>query len=432
MEFNLKYNSSFELTLESSADASEINTIFDEVYRHLANNSQMKGFRNKKIPISVVKTNFANRAKSMVANLLVQKACDYTKKQPLKFIELADDLSSLKTYPNESKPYKFSLKFSVQPMPKINSTLTGMKLDIPNISTTQDKIDWHLSLYQRADNEKQVVENRAAEEFDMLICEIKVEVDKIPCEVLSKNPGIIHLSRKNPEITDVLKGIKQGETRTFDIEPNDKNPYMIDKVKKTYFVRVYKIVEFHKAPLDNNLAKKFNHNSIDDLKNFIKSTIEYESSLETRNALEKQIIETLLKEQKAELAKASINEQKDLLKKDLSNEMLMLGWPTSKVDQKLNELDSDLEKESLEKCSLELIISQVIAELNIIPTSQDIENKIKAISSTESKPESEIRKRFSTKQGSTYLNYIISKDKVFDHIINNATFNKNKESNATN
>ncbi len=427
MNFNLKYESPFDLKVTSSVPSSKIDSMFNEIYAALAQNTQVKGFRKKKIPINIIKTNFSNRAKIEVFKTLTNQVYGHLSSQRINIIELTDDLSSYTPMPEEGKEYKFTLSFKVQPMPKIKSKITGMVLDKPNISTiTQEDIQRQIDIYRRAGNSKQIVENRTVQDYDIIVADILVELDGIYSKVLSKTPGAIHLTKQScpQEMIDGLIGMKLSETRTINLNPKSDPDTYIDRVKRKYTVKLYKIVEISASQLDDNLAKKFNLDTVASLKDQARKMVEFENSIITRDNLKKQICDILLKEQTFEVAPKDVEAQKNLLKLNLSQSMQMYGVTNNEIEKQLKNMENELEKKSLNKCSLELIISQIIAELGITVTDRDIEEQIRQIHLREGIPLSNLKKRYSNKQARFSLEFSIAKERAFDHIISNAKFNQ--------
>ena len=426
MKINLKHKTAFDLTASSTVEAPQINQIFDTVYKEIVKSANIKGFRKHKTPLSVIKTSFSARATSMVLNELVKTVIANLESKSINILELTTKDLIKKNPPVPNKKYELSLDFKIQPVLKVNTKLVGMTLDRPKNSIAPEDTEKQINFFKKMGAIKKLASSRGAKEDDILIIDVDVEIDGVYSNTLSKKPGVIYLTKDSmyPVMYDNLIGIKPFEEKEFLVQPNETVNFenFFDNFKKKYSVKLYKIIEHIEPELDEEFLKKINLDSKSKLHEVAKKRAQISIQKKVRLELEDKIRNTLFEDQQIEVSKEDLNAQVSFLKVRLSQMMYSFGFSNQKIEKNLKLFNSQIEKESLKQCSLDLIFSHLIKNLKITVSSNDMEEKIKLIHLTEGVPLSSLKKKYSDRQNLIALEFSIAKDKVFDYIISNANF----------
>ena len=418
MKIDLKHNSAFDLTVSSKFEASEVNEIFDTVYKDIIKNAKIKGFRKNKTPVNVIKASFATRATSMVFDKIIEKVFYYLESQSISIVELKSKDLIKKNPPAPNKNYEFSLDFKIQPVIKIQTELKGMTLNKPKNSVTPKDIDRQINFLKKMGAVKKLTSLRGAKEEDILILDVEVEIDEEYSQTFSKKPGVIYLSKNSchPVMFEQLIGMKPFEEKVITITSKEKANFenFIDNFKKKYSVKLFKIIEHEDVKLDlkptNQLEEAANKRA------------QIEIQQKGRSELENKICETLLKDQTQEVSKEDLLAHKNLLKSRLRQMMFGFGFSDQKIERKLAQYEKQIETYCSNQYSLDLIFSHLIKNLKITVSKDDIEERLRLIHLREAVPLSMLKQKYSDRQSLLSLEFSIAKDRVFDYIISNANF----------
>jgi len=315
---------------------------FDIVYTKLAGRTEVKGFRSGKAPKNLtIMAIGENKLISKIIDLALQetypKALNDEKLIPIappkinikKMADLVGDAAELE-YEAE---IELLPEVKVGDYKKIRIKKSKAKLDV-----AKEELDQVLSHLQRQHATFKEI-TRPAKEGDRVEVDFEGKERGVVLENLtSKNyPVILGSKVLIPEFEKKVEGMKKGEEKEFKIKVKDKS---ID-----FKVKILDLKEVILPPLDDELAKKFQKNTFNELEKAIKEDIVKQKEIQEKQNIENQVAEELLKIIKIEIPDSLIDQESNRIIENLKNRISMSGMPFEKYLEQIKKTEEELKNE---------------------------------------------------------------------------------------
>lgn len=322
---------------------------FSRTYNKLAPSVEVKGFRPGKAPRNLtIMAIGENRFTTEIINLAINETYGQALKQenltPVappkinvkKMVDLVGDAAEI----------EYEAEVDLLPEIKIgNYKSIKIKKSKAKIIAEKDELDQILSHLRRQHATFKEID-RPAKEGDRVEIDFEGTERGVRLENLSsKNyPVILGSKVLIPEFEKNVIGMKKGQEKKFKIKIKDKN---ID-----FTVKLLDVKEVILPPLDDELAKKFQKNSLTDLKKAIEEDVVKQKQLQEKQNQENQVVEQLLKIIEVEVPLSLIEQETNRMLENLKNRIAMSGMPFEKYLEQIpgskpgtHKSEDDLKKE---------------------------------------------------------------------------------------
>ncbi len=200
---------SIEVEIPADLISNEARKVTTEFGRH----AKVPGFRPGKVPTSVVRTRFAKEIQEeVVSRVLGQSFRDVVREKGLEPVG-DPQLEHLDPF-IDGAPMKFKAKFEVKPQIELGE-YRGLEIDDPKIEVTDTDIDAMIERLRDQASHYRVESERGLEDGDFAVIDIASTGEGIEPKTDS---GHFRVGEESPlpELHDVLRGKKPGETASFD------------------------------------------------------------------------------------------------------------------------------------------------------------------------------------------------------------------------
>lgn len=179
--------------------------------------ARIPGFRNGKVPATIIRSKFADEIKSEVVEHLIPPAFR-AETEKLKLVPVGQPrVTDLEL--EDEKPMRFKAVFEVLPTidvtgyKEIKVAHEAVEVGDDEVQKTLDTLREQNSTYINVD------EDRGLTEDDYASGSFKSTGPEEGAEPVEMNDILVHIGGKNtlPEFSDNLRGAKAGETRSFDV-----------------------------------------------------------------------------------------------------------------------------------------------------------------------------------------------------------------------
>lgn len=292
---------SFKKKLFVEIESNDVNQVFADVCIKLQKTAKINGFRTGKVPLSYIKTHFAKKIAIDTAELLIRKflfkALEANNLAPISMPELTN-----MNLPQENSNYTFEVSFEILPNIEIPD-YNGLEIQVsPLVKVNEDLIQERLNYLQSAQAErKEVSEDIGLESTHDVNIDLNISspTDTIIPNLQKEN---VYIDTKDIDLYPTLIqkilnqsiGLKTNEQKTFTLQTNktefqsfinfaysdtQTSNINIDKIENESFeiqvnIKIKTIYEKNLPPLDDNFAKLFNVESLELLKQQIKTKLE--------------------------------------------------------------------------------------------------------------------------------------------------------------
>lgn len=408
----VKKKMSFEIPWDCVKDE------LDSVYRDIGKKAKIKGFRPGKVPRKVLVNFFKSDAEGEAITNIVNKY----------YWQAVDDkglvtLSRPEIEQNgltENADFSFSAVFETEPDFEPQS-YKGMELEKTVYVVADDDLQKRLQEIRKMfATMEDVVEDRPAAMGDFVTIDFAGTLEGEALPELKSDNYLLELgsNRFVPGYEEQIAGMKAGETK--DIQVTFPEDYHEKKMagKDVVFQVTLKGIKEQKLPeIDENFVKNFDkYNSLDDLKNDVRKSMEDQGKRQSESLFHEKIIESLLKANEFEAPLSLVERQIYYLISDTQKRMRQAGMD-EKNAMELSISMHDQFKNDAEKTVKSFLLLKKIGEKEAISvTDEDIDQHFKELASMHHTDYEVIKSAYDTDERMNSLKSELIHKKVFDFI----------------
>jgi trigger factor len=356
------------LTVELPADT--LNQKAEQILKKMASQVEIDGFRKGKVPASVMRQKFGQRAKVDAVNEVVNDT-------------LTDALTKVKVNPasrpnitkidtDSEKVFSYTVEFEVYPEIKV-ADFSKLKVEQAKTKISKEDEDKTLKTLTEQALEYKAVK-RKSKEGDQVIIDFKGMLDGEVFEggVASDFKMILGKGSMIAGFEDGLKGISTGNSTTLDLTfPKEYHaPQLAGKA--VVFEVDMKAVEAPKTPeLDDKFAAKFGEKDMDALKVSMKKQMGVEVTNRLANQNKDDLFGVLLEANDFEVPQASVEEEAKSLLQEMQQRLQQQNMPPQD-----NMPASTFNPEAERRVKLGLLINQIATDHKIEATKAQLDAKL--------------------------------------------------------
>lgn len=222
-----------------------------------------------------------------------------------------------------------------------------------------------------------------------------------------------------PGFEEKMVGMKAGEKRTIEvIFPEEYQEESLAGRPAKFHIELLEIKEKTFPDLTDELAKEFNFESVDDMNSKLKSNLEYQKERGAQEKLQKEILDKLIDENKFDVPRALIEQQKEAIRKDLTNNLKQQGFNDEMVASYFSKWDHDLEDKGQFQVRSGLILDKLAKDYGVESDESDLDAKLAEIAGQSGMEVAQIEAYY---KGNETLKknmlYVIREEKTFEKLI---------------
>ncbi len=222
-----------------------------------------------------------------------------------------------------------------------------------------------------------------------------------------------------PGFEDGMTGMKKGEKKTISVTfPSDYHEAEFKNAEVKFAVEMLEIKQKNFPDFTDELAKEFGFESVADFNNKNKTRMAAQKKREVATKLQQQILEKLIEENKFEVPKALIDDQKEGVKQDLSRTLKQQGFNDQMIGLYFERWDDDVTSKALFQVRSGLILDKLAKKYNVEATDSDLDAKIDEMVAQSEMKKDEIAKFYKSNENvKRNLMYAIREEKTFQNLM---------------
>lgn len=390
----------------------------ENVYRDLGKKAKVKGFRPGKIPRKILENYFKADAEGETITNIVNKYY-WQELEDRRIVTLSRpeiEQNGLK----ENTDFIFSASFEAEPDFEPQG-YQQMELEKINVSISEEDMEKRLlEIRKMFATMQDVTEDRPAVMGDFVLIDFAGTLDGEALQELKSDNFLLELGSKRfiPGFEEQVTGMKNGETK--DIKLTFPEDYHEKKMagKEVIFTVTVKGLKEQKLPeIDDNFIKNFEkYNTLEDLKNDVRKSMEEQCRKQSEAQLQDKITEALLKANEFESPPSLVERQIFYMISDTQKRMRSAGMD-EKNAMELSFRMHDQFKQDAEKSVRSFLILKKIAEKESITASDnDINNHFKLLADIHHADYEVVKSAYDQDDKINSLKTEIIQKKVFDFI----------------
>lgn len=375
-------NCQVELTV--TLDAEEMKAIVKEVEKTFQREAQLPGFRKGKVPLELVRKEFAAQLQQEKERRMFQLHCraavDEAKLESV-------EITSVKDVKAEAESGSFTAVVDVRPTFKLPA-YKGLKISSNEVKVSDEAVSGQLQrmrvAYAKFEDAK---EGEAIAEGDFIQIDYSGTVGGKPilelapeAKVVAGGTGFwlqVEEGRFLPEILDALKGMKIGESKTGVKAKFDKDaaPEGLKGEKALYDVTV-KAFRRRILPTDAEFVEKAKTESIEKLTATIREQMEKSAAEQESVRRENEAVELLLKKADFDVPPSQVARATDNYLGELSRRAQYSGLDASYFEQNRDKILADAKATAVRQVRLWYVIEAIAQAEGIEAKDSELGKKV--------------------------------------------------------
>ena len=384
MKTSINKQDKCQVKLTVELDAEEVKVAVREVEKAFMREAQIPGFRKGKVPLEIIRREFANGLKQEIQRTLFQKHyADAVKAENLDEVALA----GVEDVKYDADGGSFVATVEVKPEFKL-PTYKGLKIAANDTTVKDEAVQEQLTrlrvAYAKYEDAKEgdVVEDGDFVQIDYegMVGKQKITEINADAKVVAEGKGFwtqVEEGRFLPEILDAVKGMKAGETKDKVTAKFDKEaaPEGLGGKKATYTVT---LKSFRKRilPNDAEFVEKAKAESLEKLTATIRESLEKAAVRQEEARRENEVIELLLKKADFEVPESQVRRATDAYLQELAQRAQYSGLDADYFEKNRDKILADAEATATKQVRLWHILDAIAAAEKIEAKSDEKGKKV--------------------------------------------------------
>jgi trigger factor len=312
MKVDVQDLSTVKKVLNVEIPASEVTKELDKSYKTLKKNVKIKGFRQGKVPLSLLERRFGKDVHAEVSGQLIQNSYVEALREA-GLVPLAEPLVDPPEL-EKDQPYVYSATIEVQP-PIGELNVKGLQLTRRIQKVDDDEIDAQLKMLQKSQAQlKSIEKDRPVELGDYVLIDYEGFKDGKAFAPAGKTENFmveVGSGRILEDFDKQLVGMYPNETKEFPLHfPADYFNKELADQDVTFTVTVKEIKEEVLPDIDDEFAKDLGeYQTLAELREAIGKQLERKYQTQSERALRADIVNTLIGQQDFELPEVLVKNE---------------------------------------------------------------------------------------------------------------------------
>ena len=373
MKTSTKKQDHCQVELKVTLDADEVKAVVKDVEKAFMREARLPGFRPGKVPIEIIRKQFADGLKQEIEQAMVRKHYAAAVKDAG-----LDEIgpTGVDGVKFDAQGGEFTARVDVKPVFKL-PTYKGLKISEKDTKVADAAVNEQLerlrAAYAKYEDAK---EGDAVAAGDFVQIDYSGTVDKKPileiapeAKVVASGKGFwtqVEEGRFLPEILDAVKGMKVGETKD-EVKvkfAKEGAPEGLGGKKAVYAVTL-KGFRRRILPTDAEFAEKAKAESVEKLAATIRETLEKQAVEAESRRREDEAVELLLKKVDFDVPQLQVRQARNAYLEDLAKRAQYSGLDASYFEQNQEKILKDAEEAATRQVRLWYVIDAIAKAENI-------------------------------------------------------------------
>ena len=423
-ETQTKTNTQREIQVEIPADIVSRET--DAVVVKFQKLAKLPGFRQGKVPATVVKNRFAEDIKSEVVESLIPRYFrQETEKQNLHPVSQprVTDL-----HIHEGEPLRFKASFEVLP----DFDVTGyqdISVEKPDSSVSEEEVDKTLQQLREQNATFNAIDDRALQDGDFAQVAFRGtpkasgEDQASEGQPVNMDDVLVEVGGSNtlPEFTENLRGANPNDQRTFDVTyPEDFSDARLAGKTFEYSVTVKGVKQKHLPELNDDFAKELGQFAdLNELRLRLRENLEAEKKHKAEHEGKDKIVDELLKRNEIAVPESMIEHQIDVRLERGLRALAQQGMrPEDMKKMDFGRLRAGQRDQAEREVRIALMLEKIADKENLEVSDEELDHEVEALALQAKQPVESVRSRLTQDGGLARIRSRIRSEKTLDFLYN--------------
>lgn len=416
-----------QVLLDIAAEDDEFNQAMEKAYRTVSRQVQLPGFRKGHVPRTMIERMlgrevFLEEANKNLMEDLYRRAVEQEEIVPVgdPSVELVNQ-----------EPLSFKVTIPVFPTVEVGA-YTDVRIEPEDATVSDEEVDEVLTRLQRAQSPwADPAEPRSPQDGDQVTIDLEVkDGDEQFQEPMTNGIFIVGESNLFEGITEQLKQMQVGDTRTFDLDFAEDDETVNERIRGkhlTYTVTLTGLKERQLLPLDDEFAKTVaDADTVEDLRREIREDLHQGKTSEARTKVLNQIVEKMAEGATIDvphvMVHEAIHDEINQLRGRLAQQRTSLEDYLRANNQTEAELEEEMEPQAATRLRNSLLLREIAKLEGIEVTEADVAGEVdNLIAASRSEDKTQLRSFYESDYFQRILRNDLFERRVTDRLIEVAT-----------
>jgi trigger factor len=389
MQSSLETLGTLERRLKVAVPMDSINAAVDSRLKQIQRSAKIHGFRPGKVPLTVVSRMHGPQVRQEVLGETVERSFgDAVREQSLRVA----GLPTIETNTRDEGATQFEFTATFEVFPEVDPGDAALvAVERPVVVVGDAEVDRTIEVLRKQRTTYEPAE-RVAQDGDALVINYAGTIDGVAFDGGTAQGQTVMLGQGGllPEFEAALRGMKSGETKTFDLAfPADYHGKEVAG-KLARFEATLLLVQEPKVPaLDAAFAKSLGieDGDLDKMRADVRQNLEREVKRRVQARVKDQVLKGLLEAAKLEVPKALIDQEIERLGANMAEQLRQRG-----MAQQAAEMPRDaFEPEARRRVTIGLILADLVKRHDIKATPEQVKSMVDDYAQSYEKPDEVVR-----------------------------------------
>lgn len=411
MQVSVETTNGLERKITVAIEEERISDVVDGRLQDMTKTVKVKGFRQGKVPLKIVKQQYEQQVRQEVVGDVLQstlyEAIGQEKLNPAG----QPRIDSLKSDPGQGMEY--TALFEIYPEVKLGD-LSKETVEKPVAEISDKDIEEMLDTVRGQHKEWESVD-RAAKEGDQLNINFKGMIDGelFPGGEANDMPIELGSGRMIKGFEEGLIGAKAGDDVNLSVTfPDDYHAKELAGKPAQFETHVNKVEEAKLPEINDDFAKKLGIKdaSVENMHKEIKGSMQQELDSRLNTQLKSSVMDALVNAHDFDVPKPLIEDESEAIKKNMLENLKQQGMQ----DQGMQIDASMFADQAIRRVKLGLIMNEIVKSEDIKPDEERVKKKVEEIAAPYEQPQQVIEWYMGDKQRLAEVQALVTEEQIVD------------------
>lgn len=383
--------------------------------------AKIKGFRAGKVPESVLEKYYGGQMEQDVLTSLINAT--YFKALQEHDIPAVGEPSIVESS-GINKGEAFTYEAEVEIKPEVTARdYTNLSLEKEKFVPDPKAVEGRLEEMRASRSQVEVSGRQEARLADSVVIDFEGFIGEDAFAGGKGEDYLLELGSGSfiPGFEEQLVGMQRDETRDVEVTfPEDYGQEELAGKPAVFRVVMKEIKEKVVPELDDEFAKGFGVDTLDELKEQVQTSYELQETNRVENDLREKLVSKLIENNPLEIPEAMIARQLDYMYDNITNRMQSQGMSPEMLGLTPENFRENYRKTAIEQVSGNLILEAIGRQENIVADESEIDAKLEEIAAMANAPIDMVKKYYASADARNGLMAQIAEEKVVGFLLENA------------
>jgi len=421
MNVKIEDVSSIKKKLIFEVASEQVDKEINKAFKKIGKTAKIKGFRAGKIPVSVLEKYYGGQMEQDVLTSLINAT--YFKALQEHDVPAIGEPNIVESS-GITKGEAFTYEAEVEIKPEVTAKdYTKLSLEKEKFVADPKVLEGRLEEMRASKAQVEVSTRKKAREGDSVLIDFEGFIGD---EAFDGGKGEDHLLELGsgsfiPGFEEQVVGMKREETKDVVVSfPEEYGQPELAGKPATFKVVLKEIKEKVLPELDDEFAKSFGTDTLEELKAQLQKDYETQETNRVENDLREKLVGALIESNPIEVPETMIAKQLDYMYENITNRMQSQGMTPEMLGITPENFRENYRETAIEQVSGNLILEAIGRQEKIVADESEIDAKLEEISAMANAPIDMVKKYYASAEAKSGLMAQIAEEKVVSFLLESA------------